>query len=159
MATESHKRPSQQTHIVTPGSTIRIETPASSRQHKPNMATLVVQEFNPAVGGFVNFLREYSVVGLAVGFVIGLQAQTLVKQLVDSFIKPLFELLFGKALSDRSFTLHFHGHVGDFHWGAFAYGFLSFLFVLAAIYGIVKGFKIDKIEKPDAEKVTRGEEK
>lgn len=154
MAVEPRKRVSNQTQIVTPGSTIRIETPNSDRHHRPNVATLVVQELNPAVGGFVNFLREYSVVGLAIGFVIGLQAQNLVKQLVDSFIKPLFELLFGKALNDRSFTLYFHGHKGDFRWGAFAYGLLSFVFVLAAIYAIVKFFNLDKLQKTeDAEEI------
>jgi len=100
------------------------------------------------VSGFVGFLREYAVVGLAVGFIVGLQAQTLVKQLVSSFIEPLFSLLFGRDIDAQTFTLIFHGRSSSFSWGAFAYALLNFIFVLAAIYAIVKLFKLDKLNKP-----------
>jgi large-conductance mechanosensitive channel len=112
------------------------------------VAVIVPDEF---VGGFVNFLREHSVVGLAIGFVIGLQAQLLVKQLVDSFISPAFTLFFGQSLTHRTFTLHFHSHMGTFGWGAFVYGLLNFLFVLAAIYAIFKYLKLDRLDKPKEE--------
>jgi large conductance mechanosensitive channel protein len=153
MAKKSRRRTRKPTQIVTSGTTLRIETPQSSRQSKPSTATVVVQQVNP-VGGFVNFLREHAVVGLAVGFVIGQQAQTLVKQLVASFIDPLSQVLFGKALSMRTFTIGFHGRQVPFTWGAFAYALLNFIFVLAAIYFIVKFFQLDKLDKVVEEEET-----
>ncbi len=146
MAAKSRKRRVSKTRAVTTGTTMRIQSPDSSRKPKPNMAVVMAQEMNP-VGGFVNFLREHAIVGLAIGFVIGQQAQLLVTKLVDSFIKPLSTVLFGSALNVRSFNVYSHGQDVPFNWGAFAYALLNFLFVLAAIYAIVKFLKLDKLDK------------
>jgi large-conductance mechanosensitive channel len=134
-----------------------MESAQSTRQPKPNTAMVVMHEVNP-VGGFVAFLRDYAVVGLAVGFVIGLQAQNLVKQLVSSFIDPAFNLLFGQALSQRQFVLEWHGRTSSFSWGAFAYGLLNFLFVIAAIYVIVKFFSLDKLDRPTKKEIEKMKE-
>ncbi len=148
MAVKSRKRKTvNQAHAVTTGTTMRMEAASSDRKPKPHAAVVMVREINPT-GGFVGFLREYTVVGLAIGFVIGTQAQTLVKLLVSSFIDPAFQLLFGQALSQRNFVLHWHDRAASFGWGGFAYGLLNFLFVLAAIYAIVKFFKLDRLAKP-----------
>lgn len=132
------------------GTTIRLEEPKSNRQRKPTVTEIVV-DANPATG-FVEWLRKNAVVGLAVGFVVGAQVQLLARQLIDSFINPLFLLLFGQTLTSRSFTLTFHGRTAVFTWGAFAYGLLSFLFVLLAIYVILKILKLDKLDKPKEKK-------
>jgi large-conductance mechanosensitive channel len=145
MTARSRRRPVDRTKVVTAGTTISFEEPKSDRG-KPPVAKVIVEEINP-VGGFVSFLREYAVVGLAIGFVIGLQAQNLVRQLIASFIDPSFNLLFGQALNQRTFTLHFHQRVANFPWGAFVYVVMNFLFVLAAIYILVKLFGLDKFEK------------
>ena len=101
------------------------------------------------VSGFTDFLRQNAIVGLAVGFVIGTQVQTLVKQLIASFIDPLTALLFGGvALSSRIFTLHLGRQSANFGWGALVYALIDFLFVLAVIYGIIKLFQLDKLDKP-----------
>jgi large-conductance mechanosensitive channel len=142
---KASKQPSR-SKVVTGGSTIRFEPPKSHRQHHP--VVTVSPDLQHPVSGFVDFLREHAVVGLAIGFVIGLQVQTLVKQLVASFIDPLFQLLFGKALSQRTFTLHWHSQAANFGWGAFVYGVLDFLFVLATVYATVKLLKLDKLDQP-----------
>ena len=139
------------TKIVTSGSTIRFEQPKSGRSKKSKVSMIVSPEVHP-VSGFVDFLRAHAVVSLAIAFVIGLQSQKLVTQLVSSFIDPLFQLLFGKALSQRTFTLHFHTQAANFGWGAFVYGLLDFLFVLAAIYAIVKFFSLESLDKPKQKK-------
>jgi large conductance mechanosensitive channel len=131
--------------IIAPGSTIRFEEPRSQRQ--PKNPLIGPPDVHP-VSGFLDFLREYSVVSLAIAFVIGLQSQVLVKQLLASFIDPLSELLFGQVLSTRTFTMEFHGRSVDFAWGSFAYSLLDFIFVLGAIYVIVKVLKLDKLNKP-----------
>lgn len=130
--------------------------PAQTKDHKKikhidanrlHNAAVVVSS-DEFVGGFVNFLREHAIVGLAVGFAIGTQAQTLVKALVAGFIDPVFQLLFGEALSKRTFTLHFHANQADFGWGSVVYGMLNFMFVLAMIYILIKLFNLDKLDKP-----------
>jgi large conductance mechanosensitive channel protein len=136
------------THVVTPGSTIRFEQPKSSRQRQQQPRIVIVPPDIHPVSGFVDFLREHAIVGLAIGFVIGTQVQSLVKQLVASFIDPLFKLLFGQALSQRTFTLHWHTRAAQFGWGGFMYALLDFIFVLAVIYGIIKFLNLDELDKP-----------
>lgn len=101
------------------------------------------------VGGFFNFVREHAIVGLAVGFVVGAQAQSVVKQLITSFVDPAVALFFGGAkLSARTFTLHFAGNHADFGWGAMVYVLLNLLIVLATVYAVIKIFNLDKLDKP-----------
>ena len=142
---------------VNSGGTIRFDQPSSSRQHRPKHPLIDPPELHP-VTGFLDFLREHSVVSLAIAFVIGLQSQTLVKQLVSSFIDPLFKLLFGQALSQRTFTLQWHGRAVGFTWGAFAYALLDFIFVLGAVYAIVKILSLDKLDKPKKKKAKEKDE-
>jgi large-conductance mechanosensitive channel len=144
MTAQRRKRTIDQTKVITTGSVVRIETPSSSR-NKPKVT--VTSESVPG-HGFVLFLREHAIVGLAIGFVIGTQVQALVKLLIDSFINPAFKLLFGQALTSRTFMLHWHGRSAAFAWGAFAYGLLDFLFVLAAVYILVRSLKLEKLDKP-----------
>jgi len=99
------------------------------------------------VGGFVTFLREHAVVGVAIGFIIGLQAQTLVKQLVTSFITPIMTLIVGPHLINKAWVINGSRHVA-FEWGQFVYSLADFLSVLLFIYLIVKFFKLDKFDKP-----------
>ena len=139
-------RKNAKNQITTSGNTIKIETPRGRR--KPNVS-VVVGAVNP-IGGFVGFLREHAIVGLAVGFVIGTQVQSIVKQLISGFIDPFSKLLFpgDQALSNRTFTLHFNGRYADFGWGALAYQLIDFLFILFVIYAIIKTFKLDKLDQP-----------
>lgn len=143
------------TTITTTGNTVKVTPPKGNSNRRQRVSVVVSPD--ELVGGFVNFLREHAIVGLAVGFAIGAQAQTLVKTLVSSFIDPSFQLLFGQALSKRTFTLHFRSHVADFGWGAFIYGLLNFLFVLGAIYCIVKLLNLDKLDKPKEGKKSKKE--
>lgn len=138
---DSRQRPTQ-------GGPIRLEVPSSTRTRprQPKRQANMVREII-MVEGFVNFLREHTVVSLAVGFAIATQAQGVIKQLISSFVDPLYGLLFSQKLSDKAFTLHFHGRAQQFSWGLFVYTFIDFLFVMFAIYGIIKLFNLDKLEK------------
>jgi len=153
--------PQATTHVLTSGTTIRIEEPSSDRKARPGPATVIVQEvqdINP-LDGFVSFLREHAIVGLAVGFAIATQVQALVKQLITSFVDPLYGLFFSQKLSDKAVTLHWHDRAQSFAWGAFAYTLLDFLFVIAIIYMIIKIFNLDKWDKPKKKEHEVKEEK
>ena len=72
----------------------------------------------------------------------------MVKQLISSFIDPLFQLFSGgQALSQRSVVWHFDGRHASFGWGAFVYALIDFIFVAVAIYAIIKIFNLDKLDK------------
>lgn len=129
------------------GSPIRLEQPHSQRKPKPSTTRKVVKQAHP-VGGFANFLREYTVISLAIGFVVATQVQGLVKELVAGFVDPFTKLMFGHALSNRTFTLHWHTRAANFNWGGFVYGLIDFLIVLVVIYLVIKVFQLDKLNKP-----------
>ena len=120
-----------------------------TRLRKPTVKVLLETDdvVREQVGGFVNFVREHAIVGLAVGFVIGQQVQGIVKQLIASFIDPAFQLVFGNKLTDQTFTLHLGKNSADFGWGGMMHVLLNLLFVLAAIYILLKVFKLDKLDK------------
>lgn len=102
-----------------------------------------------ALGGFMAFVREQGVVGLAVGLVLGTQVKTLVDQIVTSFINPLLGLLLpgGGGLAQKTFSLTIGSKTADFGYGAFIAVSISFLTVAAVVYFMVKGLKLDKLDK------------
>lgn len=99
--------------------------------------------------GFMNFLREQGVVGLAVGLAIGTAAGDTVKKLVQAFIDPVVQLLIGsqQGLQAASFTVEIAGRKGVFMWGAFVSSLITLLAVAFVVYFIVKGMKLDKLDK------------
>jgi large-conductance mechanosensitive channel len=140
-----------ETHVVTTSAgNVHISQPkGSSRRKQPKITVLVSSEeaVKGSVHGFVGFLRERAIIGLAVGFVVATQVQGVIKQLIASFIDPLTQLLFSQKLSARTFTLHYHGRQADFAWGQFVYVMIYFLVVVIVIYAIIKLFKLDKLDK------------
>jgi len=104
--------------------------------------------------GFIDFMREQGVVGVAVGLVIGTQIKTLVDQLVASFINPLVGLLLpgGESLATRTFHLGSGEKTQTFAWGAFVSQLISLIIVLFIVYFSVKALKLDKLDKKKEDK-------
>lgn len=126
--------------------TVQVEVPKG--MPKSHISALLNDELAEPVHGFVEFLRERAIVGLAVGFVVATQVQGVIKQLIASFLDPLSQLLFGGQLSKQTFTLHFHSHSAHFGWGMFIFTLIDFFVVVVAIYAIIKLFNLDKLDKP-----------
>lgn len=101
------------------------------------------------VVGFADFLREQSVVGLAIGLVIGAQVKSLADSLIASFINPLVGLVLpGKgALDQKTFILHLDQKTAVFTWGSFVATLLSFLTTAAVVYFVFKFLKLDRLTK------------
>lgn len=101
------------------------------------------------VKGFMIFIREQGVVGLAVGLVLGVQVKAVVDQLVASFVNPLVGLVLpGRGgLEDKAFTISVLGKQAVFAYGAFISVMISFLTVAGVIYFVIKGLKLDKLDK------------
>lgn len=119
---------------------------------KEVVVSLPVVKVPAPMQGFVDFVREQGVVGLAVGLVLGTQVKVLVDQIVISFINPLLGLLLpGKGnLTEKVFHVTFRGKGQDFTWGAFVSQLISFLAVAFIIYMIVHRLKLDRIDKKKA---------
>lgn len=102
-----------------------------------------------AVNGFIDFLREQSVVGLAIGLVIGTQTKALADQLIASFINPLIGLLLpGRGtLDQKTFVLHLHEKSAVFAWGSFMATLLSFTTTAIVVYVVFKSLKLDRLTK------------
>jgi large-conductance mechanosensitive channel len=99
--------------------------------------------------GFMTFVRQQGVVGLAVGLVLGTQVKTLVDQTVASFINPLLGLILpgSGTLAEKTFSLSLFGKTADFGYGAFVAVLISFMTVAAVVYFVVKGLKLDRLDK------------
>ncbi len=101
------------------------------------------------MAGFVNFIREQGVVGMAVGLAIGTAAGDTVKKLVTAFIDPLVQLVVGsqQGLQSASFTVEVAGRKGEFLYGAFVSSLITLIAVAFVVYAIVHFFKLDKLDK------------
>ncbi len=101
------------------------------------------------MGGFINFIREQGVVGMAVGLAIGTAAGDTVKKLVTAFIDPLVQLVVGsqQGLQSASFTVEVAGRKGEFLYGAFISSLITLIAVAFVVYAIVHFLKLDKLDK------------
>ncbi len=99
--------------------------------------------------GFMNFIREQGVVGLAVGLAIGTAAGDTVKKLVEAFINPIIQLLIGsqEGLAKASWVVKVGDRVGDFQWGAFVSSLISLLATALVVYLIIHMLKLDRIDR------------
>lgn len=104
---------------------------------------------NKQLKGFMDFVREHGVVGLAVGLAIGTQVGEMVKAIVSGLINPLVGMIVGNqaGLQNAQFTLTVGGRSGDFMWGSVLSALITLTAVSAVIYYAVSGLKLDKIDK------------
>lgn len=101
------------------------------------------------MAGFVNFIREQGVVGMAVGLAIGTAVGDTVKKLVTAFIDPLVQLVVGsqQGLQSASFTVEVAGRKGEFLYGAFVSSLITLITVAFVVYAIIHFLKLDKLDK------------
>lgn len=99
--------------------------------------------------GFVDFLRQQGIVGLAVGLAIGTVASGTVHALVDGFITPIVQFIIGShnQLADQIWHLHLWGRVADFKWGAALSSVITLIATALVIYIIIHGLKLDRLDK------------
>lgn len=99
--------------------------------------------------GFMQFVREQGVVGLAVGLAIGTQATLLVRDIVTAIIDPLVGLIIGnpEGLAAAEWGVTVGGRSASFALGQLVYSLIVFLAVCLVIYLLVHGLKLDKLDK------------
>ena len=96
-----------------------------------------------AFRGFLDFIRDKGVVGLAVGFIMGGAVTKTVTSLVDDVINPLIGIFAGSKLVLTEMT------IGVVKLGSFANALINLIIVSAVVYFIFyKALRLDKLEKP-----------
>lgn len=95
--------------------------------------------------GFLNFIREQGVVGLAVGFILGGAVSKVVSALINDLVNPLLGLALGatEGLKTASFGL---GSVRILY-GDFLSVLIDFIVVALVVYFGVKIIGLDKLDK------------
>jgi large conductance mechanosensitive channel len=89
----------------------------------------------PALG-FLEFIREQGVVGLAVGFILGGSIRTVVDSIVDDLINPLLGLILGTVDFSQAVWQIGSAQVA---WGNFIATLINFTIVAMVVYFGVKG--------------------
>jgi len=100
--------------------------------------------------GFVDFIREKGVVGLAVGLAFGTAATALVAKIVDTLVTPTVNLLIGQGGLQKWNNVHVHfggSHTAVYDFGDLINALINFLAVAFVIYFVVKGLKLDRLDK------------
>lgn len=104
--------------------------------------------------GFVDFIREQGVVGLAVGLVLGFASKSVVDSIVNNIFNPVVGVLTGGVnLSDKYICIKSDvagACVSKVGYGKLINDIISFLIIAAVVYFVVKGLKLDKLDKKKA---------
>lgn len=95
--------------------------------------------------GFIHFIREQGVMGLAVGFILGAAVSKLVAALVEDIINPILGLLLG-AVGNFSEAYIMIGSA-KIMWGNFIAVAIDFIVVALVVYFGVTLLKLDKLDK------------
>jgi large conductance mechanosensitive channel len=106
--------------------------------------------------GFVDFVREQGVVGLAIGLILGFASKSVVDSLVDNIFNPVIGLLTGGiSLEHKVICLTRDNTTGacttTLKYGQFISDLISFFIVVAAVYFVFKLLKLERLDKKKEE--------
>jgi len=95
--------------------------------------------------GFINFIREQGVVGLAVGFILGGAGSNKKTALVTDIINPLLGIAMGAAKGLN--TASFHIGSANLLYGDFISVIIDFIVVALVVYFGIKLIGLDRLDK------------
>lgn len=95
--------------------------------------------------GFLDFIREQGVIGLAVGFILGGSVSKVVSSLVNDIINPALGIVLGVAGDLKDYALV----VGNARiaWGNFIATVIDFAIIAMVVYFGIKGLGLDRLDK------------
>lgn len=123
------------------------EEASSKRQKATELGKLGAEKLKGGASGFMKFIREQNVVGLAVGLVLGTAAGSLVNSLIDNVIMPPLGFLLGSADGLKGLELNMGvtpaGEEAILHYGVFINDLINFLVLAFCVYFVIKLLKLD----------------
>jgi len=110
---------------------------------------VVTDQVSKQFGGFTDFLREQSVIGIGIGLVLGTQLKLVVDSITLGFVLPLTQLFLPnqKTLTQQVVNVNFGYRSVEVKWGEIAYTLFNFLVVAFIVYAVFKLFKLDRLTK------------
>ncbi len=90
--------------------------------------------------GFINFIREQGVMGLAIGFILGTAVSKVVSSFVQDLLNPIIGALIGSADSLAGWSL------GSVKIGAFLSNAIDFIIIAAIVYALFKALRLEKLD-------------
>jgi len=100
--------------------------------------------------GFIGFVREQGVVGVAVGLILGISIKSVADSVVTNIINPLIKMLgSGEAVTSNYACLKSVDGIcqNKLAYGALFGDIMSFIIMAAVVYFMVKSLKLDKLDK------------
>lgn len=98
--------------------------------------------------GFLDFIREQGVVGLAVGFILGGAVSNLVSALVKDIISPILAL--GLNNIENLQNAYIQIGAAKIMWGNFVNVLIDFIVIALVVYYGTKLLGLDKLDKKKA---------
>lgn len=95
--------------------------------------------------GFLDFIREQGVVGLAVGFILGGAVAKVVSALVNDLINPLLGLALGSAAGLKEAAWQIGS--AKIMYGDFLGVLIDFIVIALVVYVGVKVLGLDRLDK------------
>jgi large conductance mechanosensitive channel len=95
--------------------------------------------------GFIDFIREQGVIGLAVGFILGGAVSKVVSALVTDIINPLLGLALGATAGLKTASLKLG--TANILYGDLISVAIDFIVVALVVYYGVKMIGLDKLDK------------
>jgi len=99
---------------------------------------------------FVDFIKKYGVIGLAIGVVIGQAVNQLVNSLVTNIITPVISLILNFALQGQQLRDYKFFGIG---FGAFFDDFIKFTLIIFIIYISIRYLVVHFLSEEEKEKL------
>ena len=126
---------------------VKAMTKEEAAAKSKDLAKAGASKLKGGASGFMTFIREQNIVGLAVGLVLGTAASGLVNSLINNIIMPPLGFLLGSADGIRGLELVMGktpaGEVAILHYGQFINDLINFLVLAFVVYFVVKLLKLD----------------
>lgn len=96
--------------------------------------------------GFIDFIREQGVVGLAIGFILGGAVSKMVSSLVTDIINPLIGILLGKVA-----LVNMSARIGSANiaYGNFISNLIDFTIIAFVVYLGFRLLRLDRLKKKE----------
>jgi large conductance mechanosensitive channel len=95
--------------------------------------------------GFIDFIREQGVVGLAMGFIIGGSSSKLVNAFVTDIMSPILGLILGNMGKLSNYYLQIGS--AKIMWGDFVTALIDFTILAFSVYFIFVVLQLNKLDK------------
>jgi len=107
----------------------------------------IIQTVSPKkhINGFMDFIREQGVMGLAIGFILGGAVSKVVTALVTDIINPLIGAMMGSTEGLKEASIKIGEQ--EILWGDFISVTIDFIIIAAVVYFGFKALRLDKLDK------------